>query len=319
MPPSSPTPATPKLLSTADLAQAVELVQKTAAAAVPAQLVEVEARDGDGGTVKLQVLVGRDADGDLDVLTLPITELDALARARRLAEDPGPDRREGTAAHQALSSFIEHLKRFKESKATVVWANPTHRQLVGVLDYHEDGGAPRWGKHRSIYPCPLSEAWTAWGGEKGLTLTQDQFAELLDVRDAELHEGAFGDGLQRGKVAPSPAELVTLATTLETFSHLTAKREREASGRTKVTFSQADGVAGTVAPPAAFLINVRVFEDAAPQVLQVRLRVTVEGAVAKFHVRIHRASELLRESFAELVAEVKERAEVPVFVGTPEA
>jgi hypothetical protein len=102
-------------------------------------------------------------------------------------------------------------------------------------------------------------------------------------------------------------------------SNLAAKREREASGRTKVTFSQADGVAGTVAPPAAFLVNIRVFEDGSPQVLQVRLRVTVEGAVAKFHVRIHRASELLRESFAELVAEVKERAEVPVFVGTPEA
>jgi hypothetical protein len=192
---------------------------------------------------------------------------------------------------------------------------------VGLFDYHEAGeaGSPRWGKHRAVYPCPLSEAWTAWGGEKGLTLTQDQFAELLDARDAELHEGTFGDGLLQGKPAPTPADLVTLAATLETYSNLTAKREREASGRTKVTFSQADGVAGTVAPPAAFLVNIRVFEDGSPQVLQVRLRVTVEGAVAKFHVRIHRASELLRESFAELVAEVKERAEVPVFVGTPEA
>lgn len=175
----------------------------------------------------------------------------------------------------------------------------------------------RWGKHRGTYPCPLSEAWAAWGGTTGLALNQEQFAELLDRRDRELRAGSFEDGPQAGKAAPPPSDLITLAAQLETFTSCTVKRERDPnSQRVKLTSIEDKGL--SVAPPAAFLIFIRVFEDAHPEMLEVRLRVTVEEGKAKFHVRIHEAGKLLRESFATVCAEVKAETELPVFIGVPE-
>jgi hypothetical protein len=314
------TPKTEKPLPTADLAQAVELIQRTAAAGVPAQIVEVKARDGAGDSPSLPVLITRDEEGHAEAVVLPFEELDAIARRRRLAEERGPDQREGTARLQSLESFIAHLNRFKDAHSAT-WADATARVLVSVIDYHEKtaAGAARWGKHRGCYQCPLSEAWLAWGGEKGLVLSQEGFAALLDKRDRELVAGTFAEGAQKGKPAPSPADLVTLANGLETFSTSTAKRERDPSGRVKLSFTQDSGIAGTVMPPAAFLINIRVFEDAAAEELEVRLRVTVDGNQARFHVSIHAAAEVLRKSFGLVCAGVKEQTELPVFVGIPEA
>jgi hypothetical protein len=73
-----------------------------------------------------------------------------------------------------------------------------------------------------------------------------------------------------------------------------------------------------VAPPEAFLIYIRVFEDANPQGLEVRLRVTVEEGKARFHVRIHEASELLRAAFAAICQRAGTETDLPTFYGTPE-
>jgi hypothetical protein len=96
-----------------------------------------------------------------------------FAEEQRLKTAKGPDARQGTAVHQTLGSFIAHANRFK-SPASAVWADPARRALVSVLDYHAEGaGSPAaWARHRGLYACPLSDAWMAWGGLNGLTLTQ---------------------------------------------------------------------------------------------------------------------------------------------------
>lgn len=238
------------------------------------------------------------------------------AERARLEKADGPDKRNGTANLQALESFIAHANRFK-SPASAVWADAASRKLVAVLDYHPAGAASpaRWGKHRGVYPCPLSEAWLAWGGGKALKLDQDDFAALLDSRDRELAVGK----LPSGKEAPDPSTLVTLASNLEVYSTATAKRERDPNtGRLKISYSEDKGVNGTVMPPPSFLIGIPVFQDAAPQPLEVRLGVTVEEGRAKFSVQIHAAGDVLRTAFAGLCARVQRETELPVFVGTPE-
>lgn len=306
-----------------NIAGAVALIQQSAAkaAAAPIQVVDVEGPDGSGGDITIPVAILPGSAGELRTIPLLNAQVEGARAARelRLMGAPGPDRREGTANHQALASFIEHANRFK-AKNSAIWANPLSRMLVSVLDYHPEGAdsAARWGKHRGVYPCPTSEAWQAWGGVSGLTLNQDAFAELLDRRDRELRAGTFAAGPQAGKVAPPPADLITLAAQLETFSTCTVKRERDPnSQRVKLTATEDKGL--SVAPPAAFLIFIRVFEDSHPQELEVRLRVTVEEGHAKFHVRIHEAGEVLREAFDLVSATVKDETELPLFVGTPEA
>lgn len=311
----TPTETSPTVLSDAILE-----IQRTAVAAAEPTVHFLECNPGGGSTtpVKVPVLAVADGDGKVALHSL-LDHLQAgteFAQAQRLAAASGPDKRHGTATHQALESFIAHAKRFKDA-ASAIWADAAQRRLVSVLDYHPAGAESkaRWGKHRGLYQCPLSEAWIAWGGGRALELDQDAFAALLDSRDRELTSGEF----PTGKEAPNPAALITLASNLEVYSTATAKRERDPNtGRVKISFTEDKGISGTVMPPAAFLICIPVFQDAEVQDLEVRLRVAVNEGHATFIVQIHAAGDVLREAFSSICARVQRETEAPLFVGAPE-
>lgn len=304
--------------TTTPLAEAIRELQRTAREAADVKVVPVDFAVGDVLKGTTQVAFVPAGNGKLEVQSLgpAIEAAITAAESRRLKYAEGPDRRVGTAIHQSIASFIHHALRFKAPNS-VIWADPAKRVLVAVLDYHLEGAtaAARWGKHRGVYACPLSDAWLAWGGERGLELSQDDFAKHLDARDREVRSGELPNG---GK-APDPSTLVTLASRLETFSEQKAKRERDQNGRVKVTFSEEKGISGDVAVPSSFLIEVPVFQDSPPQRLEVRLGVEVKEGHARFLVRIHAAGDILRDAFEELSEEAGNGTEMPVFVGTPEA
>lgn len=305
-------------IHTTDFAEAIREIQQAAALAQEPILEELDCPDGKGG--KLTVPIAFVPAGEGKVAVHPLLEVmkqgAEFARAHRLSSAEGPDSRQGVAAHQSLTSFIDHANRFRADHSAV-WANRAERKLVSVLDYHPAGAkSPAgWGRHKGLYSCPLSEAWQAWGGGKALELDQDEFAALLDSRDREL----IGGTLPTGKAAPDPSALITLASNLEVYSTATAKRERDPNtGRVKISFSEDKGVSGTIVPPPSFLILIPVFEDGEAAPLEVRLRVVVENGQAAFHVQIHAATTILRQAFDGLCERVKSETQLPLFVGNPE-
>lgn len=300
----------------AGLAGAIQELTKLARANCPAQAITIPAHDGKEAVSVPALVVQKEGRQEVVSLAQQVREASDIARALRLTHAAGPDRRQGTAQHQSLASFILHANRFKDAGSTI-WADPLRRALVAVLDYHPEGAASdaRWCRHRGTYECPLSDAWLAWGGEKGLELSQDEFAEMLDARDRDLSEGSFATGQQ----APSPGMLITMATTLETYSSAKAKRERNQAGRLQISYSQESGVGGSVPVPAAFLVSIPIFRDSPRQQFEVRLRVDVEEGAARFRVRLHAASDVLRAAFEDICTRVKDATDLPVFAGTPEA
>lgn len=300
------------------IADAIKQLQHHAEAAVSPVLQSIKVPDGAGGTVEMPLVMLRQGNGEVRAALLEdeVREGADLARQLRLQAAPGPDRRAGVAQFQALDSFATHANRFKDA-GSAVWADFRHRRIVSVLDYHPQGAdaRARWGQHRGVYECPLSEAWKAWGGGQVLELEQDDFAALLDSRDREL----VGGKLPGGKTAPDPAALISLANNLEVYSHATAKRERDPNtGRLVISYSEDKGVSGSVIPPQAFLVSIRVFEDGEPELLEVRLRVNVKDGKALFALNIHAASDVLREAFERVCGLVADGTGLPVFVGTPE-
>lgn len=299
---------------TSGAAEAIKEVERLAKEGMAPQTIALEVPDGGGGKKPVPVLIH---DGRATVLADAIREAAKVAQGLRATEEAPPGWRAGRAEHQSLASFIAHVERFK-SAASVVWANAVARRLVSVLDYHPEGSASpaAWGRHRGIYASPLSSAWIAWGGEKGLILSQEEFAELLDSRDFELIAGDFPG---TSKEAPSPAALVTLANNLEVYSTATAKRERDANtGRVRISFTEEKGVSGAVMPPPAFLVLIRIFQDSEPTPVEIRLRVTVDGGQARFAVQIHAAGDVLRAAFEGLCETVRDATSLPVFVGESE-
>ena len=312
--------------TTTDFAAALRVIQDAARASTPAKdriHVLPVAEPGHENEIDVPLVVGVGSDGRPFVTSLfdtIKTTIDFL-RAERLRNADGPDFISGTASMQSLASFIAHVQRFKYNGWTVVWADGAQRRLVAVFDYHEgEGGgsdmnAPHWTRHRSIYPCPLSEAWMAWGGGEEKRLEQDALSTLLDTRDREL----VGGTLPSGKPAPDPAALVTMAASLETFSSEKVKRERDKdTRRVKLAFSSDTGFLGDVMPPPSFLVKIPVFQDAEPQELEMRLRAEVKDGKAAFSLRIHAAGDVLRAAFASLCKQVGRETGLLVFQGTPE-
>lgn len=301
-------------------AEALRLALETGAslAAATDRIVRVTVDDGDGGEFVVPVVIAPGMNGAMQAIPLLDVQQRAIAAAReeRLRYASGPDRREGTATLLDVESFIAHALRFAD-KDSAIWADANARKVVSVLDYHPAGAdaATRWGKHRGVYNCPLSDAWRAWGGGAPLELDQDALAALLDSRDREL----TGGPLPTGKPAPDPAWLISMASTLETYSGSKTKRERDiGTGRMRLAFSSESGFLGDVAPPPSFLILIPVFEGRTPQPLEVRLRAAVEDGAATFTVQIHAAGDVLRDAFRDLVDEVGAATKFPVFIGTPE-
>ena len=309
-----------------DYAKAIEtlLAHGMLVADVKENIVPLQVEDH-GKTLTIPVVMLPDGPGKMKAKPLLGDTREALAmlREKRLADAEGPDFRTGTAIHQALESLIAHVNRFKVNGSSVVWANEAQRQIVAILDYHygttgadaDIKDVTRWGRHRGVYDCPLSEAWKAWGGGKPMTIGQDQLIALLDTRDREL---AVGD-LPDGSPAPTPAALLTMAASLETFEDKKIKRERDQkTGKAVLKFSNESGFVGDVTPPSSFLIQIPVFQDGENEALEVRLRFSVDDAIAKFTVQIHAAETVLRDAFRVLVDRVAKGTGLPVFTGVSE-
>lgn len=277
-------------------AQAIIDVTKEAAASV---------EDMEIGDVTIPVLVTHDS---ANVLT------DVLKHADERADKPR--RRKGTANMQAIDSLCAHVNRFK-SVASTIFANAAKREIVAVLNYHPAGPTsdPAWGDHRAVYPCPLSPEWQAWGGGGEKAMSQDAFAQFLDEHDADM---ACGAADSKGRPYPSPADLMTLALSLETYSGSKCKRTRDpVRGSVSVEYQEESGVKGVQIPPA-FAIKIPVFVDSAPSVLEVRLRVEVADGKPTFRYGIHDGVKVLRAAFDALCDHVEAETELLVLVGTPE-
>jgi uncharacterized protein YfdQ (DUF2303 family) len=228
-----------------------------------------------------------------------------------------PRRRRGLATLQAIDSFCDHINRFKAAQSAV-FADEAALKFIGVLNYHPEGASsdPAWGDHRALYQCPLSPEWVAWGAGNPIEADQEEFALFLDAHDRDLAGDATAP---TGTPYPSPAELMTLAATLETHDNKSAKRVRDPkTGRVRLEFTEDRGVSGDTVIPPAFAIKIPVFRDAEPVIIEVRLRVDVEDGEATFHWQIHDSAKVMRVAFRGLVENVMQATELPVFIGTPE-
>lgn len=302
-----------------NLSEAMQLLINIAQQADGPEIVPISFKHN-GQEAEVPVAFVADGPGKVKPVSLLPLISEAHARLESLRTDgmPGPDHRKGTASHQTLESFVAHVNRFRDDDSAV-WAhrNGQQTQLVAIFDYHAHGatGTPRWGRHRAVYPCPLSDAWKQWGGGSKLLLDQEDLAEFLEAHDYELANGT----LPSGTTAPQPAFLLTMANRLETYSTATAKRERDPNtGRTKISYNEEKGVAGDVVPPPAFLISIPVFVDSEPRAMEVRLSVKVESGAATFTLWIHNAEKHYREAMETIRTTVTGKTALPVFDGTPE-
>lgn len=276
-----------------------------AAILAAAHAVEAESRmldpEATGGVPALVLQPGLRVESLLPVL------LQSDARA------PAPRAREGVAHHVELDSFIAHAKRFADADS-VVWADPSGPSLTAVLDYHRAGGdgAPRWGRHRAVYTCPLSEQWRVWTAKDGAPFSQDAFADFIEERMRDLAPPPKESDIAQ------PAKLVEIGRLLRVHAKSTFEREINPTTGEFSMVSKTEHDKSSTKIPRGFLLQIPIFDAGRPVQVEARLRFKIDGGRPSFSFLLVDVKHVLRAGFAEVRSAVAEGTGLPIFAGSPE-
>ena len=279
-----------------------------------------------------------DEEGRPRVVALPrdltLHSLKPFEDERRLA----PERREGTSTHTTLESFCLAVERFSDDdSALFAHDDPRSPKLLAVFVYHEgnrrdesgtvtEDGEPRFGRHRAVYPFPISPEWQAWTTQPE-AMSQRAFAEFLEehvveVMDPErIGESTREVAEQLGITPASPSQLLTLSRGLALrVDAKVVQASNLSSGEAQVTYEEVhkDRDGGQLKIPSGFVISIPVFRSGTPYAIVARLRYRVQGAQVTWRILLHRAEHAFRDAFGEACDMAQERTGVPLFYGTPE-
>lgn len=249
---------------------------------------------------------------------------------------PNPRFRHGTANFTQIESLIEHVNRFKDADSVLFAVDDRHMpSITAVIDYHRAGiidvAEPRFGKHRAVFPFPLSDEWKAWqeGNKKLMRMAdfaaflEDRIVDVLDMIDGEdsLPEdmrkfvGAVG-----GRIA-GPSRLLDLSVGLKVHEKSNVSEAVNLStGEAQIQFASehVDGSGAPLKVPNLFLIAIPVFKNGQFYRIASRLRYrkTAEGLV--FWYELWRADRVFDHAFRDGCERARVETDLPLLFGTPE-
>lgn len=242
-----------------------------------------------------------------------------------------PERVRGVATATTLKSFVDLVDRHKDAHSVLFartrWPEPS---LIAVIDYPEQGGAPRFAEHRVKYDFPVTPEFKAWADSNGKILDQasfaafveDRIADLIDPMELTAEGGADGYAKLFRTVFASPAELVELARGLEVNVGQKVKNAvKLQSGEASIVFEtvHADARGAELHVPGLFAIRVPAFLDGAPIELVARLRYQVRDGAILWSYRLWQWEEVLRRRVAADFAHAAEETGLLAIEGAPEA
>lgn len=314
-----------------------DMIVSTEAEAV-AQIVE-------GSALRPQIITVTHEDRTAQVLITPAVGGGVNTRGVKVFLDEHeryPERRKGSASFTDLSSFIDHVNRFKgESSALFADDSRDEPKLVSVLNYHPGGpqhdpgtgeaeaaSSADWADHRGVYTFPLADEWTTWLGQSKGSLSQAAFAEFLEARLLDIADPALaGDSSRRladtiGASFATPARLLELSRGLSVRVGSAVKNAVNlATGEAQINFAteHTDDRGQPLKVPSAFLLAIPVFRGGDLYQIAARLRYRVQGGAVSWSFELHGADRIFDHAFREACEDARARTELPLFYGQPEA
>lgn len=247
-----------------------------------------------------------------------------------------PRFRQGFAMFSQIESLIEHVNRFKDGDSVLFASDDRSKpSITAVIDYHRAGpideAKPRFGRHRSLFPFPLSDEWKAWGAMDKKPMKMREFAAFLedripDVLDLIDGEDSLPEEMQKfvnavgGRIA-SAAQLLEMSIGLKVNEKSAAEEAfNPSTGEATLHFKSehVDGNGSPLRVPNLFLLAIPVFKNGQFYRLASRLRyrMTNEGLV--FWYELWRADRAFDHAFADNCERAKVETGLPLLFGSPE-
>lgn len=243
-----------------------------------------------------------------------------------------PERRKGRAALRTLDSLIAHANRFKDvDSALFAVPDTTSPSIQCVLDYHLQG-APgtvraRHLEHRGMYSFPVSEQWKAWMNVNNVEQDTETFAafiedRLLDIVDPAGLETASATALLAEKLGvklATPAHMMKASRGLSIrVNHDVENAVTLQTGEVAIRFTEKHEPAGNETVPAAFAINIPVFEFDNPWTIAVRLRYRHVAGAIRWRCCLYRHDVTFEKAFTSSCERAASETKLPLFYGSPE-
>ncbi|MFG1332062.1 DUF2303 family protein [Xanthobacter autotrophicus] len=241
-----------------------------------------------------------------------------------------PLERSGTATVTTLASFIDLVNRHKDEGSVVFskseWPKP---KLTAVIDYHDTKNTARLGKHRIVYPFPVTDEFTTWIDGDSKPMDQVKFAAFIEEHAAELAspfdgEKSLFEPLFKTRFAP-PNELIDLSRSLEVFEGAQVKQGvRLQTGERQVIFNteHTNAAGEKLDIPGLFIVSVAPFlagdSPVEPVRIIARIRYRISGGNIAWSYQLYRWQDVMRERIQIDLARVGKDTALPVFEGEPE-
>ena len=165
---------------------------------------------------------------------------------------PKPLRQKETRSVATLDAFNEYVKRFKTEESSIYVTGSNGRYTITAeLDHAGAATGPVWTDRTASFSLTPSEDLERWLASNKKSLTQEDFANLLEER-------------ARNIVNPAAADILEMANTLHVTRNLSVKAVRRGSmAKNAILFNQDQslkaGQDGEIELPTSFDIAVEPF------------------------------------------------------------
>jgi uncharacterized protein YfdQ (DUF2303 family) len=211
-----------------------------------------------------------------------------------------PKRVEKVLECLTTESLIAYVTRFGE-EPTSLFADETRNRITAIIDYHINQGTPDWCKHKAYYSAELSKEWEAWERFNNSYLGQEEFAEFLEDRIADI-------------VEPTGAELLSIASQFRLIRKATfGSAKRSSTGEFQFEYKE-ENESGTIEVPEVIKLGIAPFKNGQSYEVEARLRYRLREGILKFSYKLIDPERVVEDAFQNLVNQVEEGlAEYPVY------
>jgi len=217
-----------------------------------------------------------------------------------------PPRHWGDYRFDDVADFAAWLGEVGDMDGTTVWRNPS--SITAVINDHALD-VPAWGDHRGVLTFAETAAWRRWSGLDRVLVSQDAFADVVEMGLAEVLEPSASDLLELVREFHATAD-----------TRFTSAKQDGSGSCELVYVDQVEGrsKSGQITAPASIMLFLPVYEGTEPLHIEARFRFRLDrtnGRVGFGLVFPRSAGEYLREAVLSAAGQITAATGFPVWSG----
>jgi hypothetical protein len=230
-----------------------------------------------------------------------------------LSEYGEPKDYRSNACFDDVDSFIEYVNEYQRPGAHVfARTTPTEIFLRAVLSYTDkDGGNPdgvpvdtRREATLAHFAALESQQLKAWRSKHGISMSQAEMSEWLDVRSRDIAEPAAADVLEMIQNFESKRDVHFKSTMRLTDGSISiAFEDKEKSTKSQLEF------------PSELTLGLPIFRHMEPLAVKAKMRYRVNDGTLRLSYLLQDLEQIFDEQILAAVESVRKGTKLPVYLG----